>query len=73
VFVNVADQNAPQLSVIGGGTSGSISEDADSGELVRRSSSFGTNNFIQLQITDNDYVSIYFMHTVFNILQDALF
>lgn len=58
VFVNAADQFAPTLSVIGGGTSGSISEAADSGDLVRRSFFTSVNNFLQLQITDNDYVCL---------------
>ena len=54
VFVGISDQFAPQLSLVRGGTSGFISEDADVGDLVRS----GTNTIIEFSITDNDYVSV---------------
>jgi len=59
VFVTTANEFAPQLNTVSGLNSGFITEDAEIGDLVRVSNVFNNQDFLQLIITDQDYVRLY--------------
>jgi hypothetical protein len=64
VTVLVADQFGPSLSTKSGSRTGYVSEAAAIGDLIRTSTFTGTSSFLQVVITDNDYVSTHYSKIV---------